>query len=51
MQRAHLFPFLSSGLIIITAGASCGEGWSTYGACAKFCALNDFKWRISVIVK
>jgi len=50
MQRTGLCLFLSSGLVTITAGVGCRAGWPTYGACAKFCALVDFKWRIFVIV-
>jgi len=41
MQRTSLFLFLSSGLVTITAGDSYRAGWPTYGACAKFCALDD----------
>jgi len=42
--------FLASGIVTITASASYKAGWPTYGACAKFCALDDFKRRIFVII-
>jgi len=48
MQRTRLFRFLSSDFVTITAGASCKPG--VVNLCAKLCALEDFKWRILVIV-
>jgi len=46
MQRIRLFLFLSLGLAKFTAGATVRHRWPTSGACAKFYALDDFKWRI-----